>query len=247
MDRSPTGRQSVDDEQAPARFRSGNGSDASRDPQGSAAAVAIADDHFETATRPSGPDPDALMRLETRMTDAVRNELRDQELGVVSDVRGQPERIERSSYLFKRAQAGRDAQLQPPGRPVRGGRMILAHLRSPPVACFSPTHRGESEPPFGTSSMVRPAGSWEYRAETQGRERPHDPTDAGSGGHRDRRPGALHEPRIRHQHPASAGDRRRGPRRRARPPWLSEAALRVSNRRSQGTLSSADDGGRGQR
>jgi hypothetical protein len=49
--------------------------------------------------------------------------------------------------------------------------MILAHLRSPPVACFSPTHRGESEPPFGTSSMVRPAGSREYRVETQGRER----------------------------------------------------------------------------
>src|SRR5207247_2143354 len=127
-DLSPAARKLVDDEQTPARFRPRHGPDASRDPGGSPL-LAITNDHLETTTGPSGPDPDALIRPQGGMPDAVRYELRDQEPRVVPDVGRQPQRVERSAYVSQRAQVGRDAQLQPPGRPVRRGHTLLPHLR----------------------------------------------------------------------------------------------------------------------
>src|SRR5438552_8560 len=81
--------------------------------------IAIANDQLETAAGPSGPDPDALIRPQCGMPDAVRHEFRDQQSSVVPDVGRQPQRVERSAYLSQRTQVGRDAQLQPPGRPIR--------------------------------------------------------------------------------------------------------------------------------
>ena len=72
-----------------------------------------------TLAGPGGPDPDALIRAERRMPDAVRHELRYQELSAIADVGRQSQRVERSAYVSQRAQVGRNAQFQPPGRPVR--------------------------------------------------------------------------------------------------------------------------------
>lgn len=139
---SPTAREPLDNEQSPAGFCPQAGTYRARDGQGSRRTGSIVHDDPKTHSGPLRRDVHVLMGLQTRMLDAVPDELRYQQPGVVQYVGRDHEGAERSADLRDRARDGTDAEIQSPSRPHLPRNTVRAHAHGLPDrrAVHAPAH-----------------------------------------------------------------------------------------------------------